>query len=81
MAVVTNNLRVLVEQKQNKIQEQTGKRPTQTDIASAMGIASSTLSAYMMGKRDNISLKSWQSMVDYFGVPGHEIFDLKPNSQ
>jgi hypothetical protein len=81
MAKLVNNIAKLVEAKQDEIQQKTGKRPSQVKIAAYMDIAPSTLSAYITDKRTQIDLKTWQAMVDYFGVPGHEIFDMLPDNE
>lgn len=75
-----NNLRALIEQEQDKIQKTTGKRPTQSDIAGYMGVAPSTLSAYIMGKRNQWDVKTLTSMVEYFGVPSEAIFRVIPDN-
>lgn len=80
MATLINNLRALIEQEQDKIEGRTGKRPTQADIAGYMGVAPSTLSAYILGKRNQWDVKTLKSMVDYFGIPSNEIFRIEPDT-
>ena len=78
MAKFANKLSELIRAKQDEMEKQTGERPSQSDIAFYMDIAPSTLSAYITNKRLQIDVRTWQAMVDYFGVPGHEIFDVLP---
>jgi hypothetical protein len=79
VAKFVNNLAKLIEAKQQEIEQKTGKRPSQAKIAAYMDVAPSTLSAYITDKRTQIDLKSWQAMVDYFGVPGDQIFNMLPD--
>jgi hypothetical protein len=81
MAKWVNNIAKLVQAKQDEIERKTGKRPSQVKIAAYMDVAPSTLSAYITEKRTQIDMKVWQAMVDYFGVPGHEIFDMLPDDE
>jgi hypothetical protein len=79
VAKFTNKLSMLIKAKQDEIEKQTGNRPSQSDIATYMDIAPSTLSAYITNKRFQIDVRTWQAMVDYFGIQGHEIFDVLPD--
>jgi hypothetical protein len=81
VAKFENKLSILVRAKQDEIEKQTGKRPSQSDIAFYMDVAPSTLSAYITNKRFQIDVRTWQAMVDYFGVPGHELFDVLPDDE
>jgi transcriptional regulator with XRE-family HTH domain len=78
VATLINNLRALIEKEQDKLEKRTGKRPTQADIAGYMGVAPSTLSAYIMGKRNQWDLNTLTSMVEYFGIPSEDIFRVIP---
>ena len=79
MARVINNVSTLIKAKQDEIEKQTGKRPSQSDLATYMGVAPSTLSAYVSKKRLQVDFGTWQAMVDYLGVPGDQIFNVVPD--
>ena len=81
MAKFVNRLGYLIRIKQAEIELKTGHRPSQSDIATYMNIAPSTLSAYITKKRMQIDVKSWQAMVDYLGVSGDQIFNVVPDDE
>ena len=73
-----NRLKTLIREKQAEHKRQTGKHLPQNVIAVELGIDPATLSLYMNDKSGSISWDIWQRMIDYFGVQGHEIFDVTP---
>jgi hypothetical protein len=81
MAKVINNVSTLVKAKQDEIEKQTGKRPSQSDLATYIGVAPTTLSAYVSKKRSQVDFGTWQAMVDYFGVSGEKIFNVVPDDK
>ena len=81
MAKIINNLPKLIRAKQDRMEKETGRRPSQSDIATYMGIAPSTLSAYITNKRSQVDFGTWQAMVDYFDVSGDEIFNVLPDDK
>lgn len=77
MAELINRLREFVEAKQDDVERTTGRRPTQAEIAVEMGIAPSTLSQYINGKKEGLTFDVWVKMSEYFGVDGHYIFNVR----
>jgi hypothetical protein len=73
---LVNNLPQLIKTKQEKHRTETGTDMTEVQMAVYMGINPATLSHYKNGKIESINWDVWQKMVKYFGVPGHEIFDV-----
>jgi DNA transposition AAA+ family ATPase len=73
-----NRLKTLIREKQAEYKRQTGKHLPQNVIAVELGIDPATLSLYMNDKSGSITWEIWQSLADYFGVQGHEIFDVTP---
>jgi hypothetical protein len=73
-----NRLKILVREKQAKYKEQHGKNLPQHIIAVELGLDPATLSEYMNSKVGSVSWEMWQRFADYFGVQGHEIFDVTP---
>ena len=76
-----NRLKTLIREKQAEHKKQTGKFLQQHVIAVGMGIDPATLSEYMNDKIGSVNWDLWQRMVNYFGVPGHEIFDMLPDEE
>jgi hypothetical protein len=76
MAKIINNVSALIKAKQDEIEKQTGERPSQTDLATYMRVAPSTLSAYINKKRSQVDFGTWQAMVEFFGVSGEKIFNV-----
>jgi predicted transcriptional regulator len=74
-----NRLKALVREKQAKHKAQHSKNLPQHIIAVELGLDPATLSEYMNDKVGSISWELWQRMVNYFGVQGHEIFDMTPD--
>jgi hypothetical protein len=73
---IVNNLPELIKAQQDKYYNEHNKELTELYIAVAIGINPTTLSHYKTGKVDSVNWDVWQKMVAYFGVPGHEIFDV-----
>ena len=76
-----NKLPKLVEDYQTEHRERTGQEIYQRDIAKMAGIDVSTFSRYVNGHVGSINLDIWQRLSDFFGVEGHEIFDLTPQGE
>jgi hypothetical protein len=76
-----NRLKQLIRQKQAEHKERTGKYLQQHTIAVQIGVDPATLSEYINDKLKYVHLDIWQRMVNYFGVPGHEIFDMLPDDE
>jgi DNA transposition AAA+ family ATPase len=74
-----NRLKALIRQKQTEYKKQTGKYLQQHAIAVEIGVDPATLSEYMNDKLKYVHWDIWQRMVNYFGVQGHEIFDMTPD--
>jgi hypothetical protein len=73
---IVNNLPKLLKAMQEKHQAETNTFLSEVQIAVFMGINPLTLSNYKHGKIESVNWEVWQKMVKYFGVPGHEIFDV-----
>jgi hypothetical protein len=73
-----NKLKRLIRDRQAAYKRQTGKHLSQVSMAVEMGIDPATLSEYMNDKVGSINWEVWEKLSDYFGVPGHEIFDIAP---
>jgi hypothetical protein len=71
-----NNLPKLIKEKQERHQAETNTTLSEVQIAVYMGVNPVTLSHYKNGKIESVRWDVWQKMVRYFGVPGHEIFDV-----
>jgi hypothetical protein len=75
-----NRLKALIREKQAQHKEQTGKKLPQHIIAYELGLDPSSLSEYINNRFASVSWDVWQRMVNYFGVEGHEIFDMTPDN-
>jgi hypothetical protein len=73
---IVNNLPKLLKAMQEKYQAEHNTLLSEVQMAVYMGINPVTLSHYKHGKIESINWEIWQKMVKYFGVPGHEIFDV-----
>ena len=73
-----NRLKTLIREKQAKHREETGRNLPQHIMAVELGLDPATLSEYINNKVASVSWDVWQRMVNYFGVEGHEIFDVTP---
>jgi hypothetical protein len=73
---LVNNLAKLIKEKQEKHQVETNTTLSEVQIAVYMGVSPVTLSHYKNGKIESVRWDVWQKMVRYFGVQGHEIFDV-----
>ena len=49
-----------------RVELETGQRPTQAEVADAVGIAESTLSRFVQGKTGRMDAKILMGLVDYF---------------
>ena len=76
-----NRLKALIQEKQAEHRKRTGKNLPQHMIAVELDIDPSTLSEYINNKVASVNWNVWQRMVNYFGVPGHEIFDMLPDDE
>jgi hypothetical protein len=76
---IVNNLARLLQDKRQKHQAETGVELSEIQMAVYMGINPATLSHYKNGKVESVNWEVWQKMVKYFGVAGHEIFDVLPD--
>ena len=76
-----NRLKALIKEKQAQHKEQTGEKLPQHIIAYELGLDPSSLSEYINNKFASVNWDVWQRMVNYFGVPGHEIFDMLPDDE
>jgi hypothetical protein len=73
---LVNNLPQLLKAKQEKHRAENNTDLTEVQMAVYMGINPATLSHYKNNKIESINWDVWQKMVKYFGVHGHEIFDV-----
>jgi hypothetical protein len=76
-----NRLKALIKEKQAKHRQETGKNLPQHIIAVELGLDPSSLSEYINNKFASVSWDVWQRMVNYFGVPGDEIFNVTPDDE
>jgi hypothetical protein len=73
-----NRLKMLIREKQAKHREETGRNLPQHIMAVELGLDPATFSEYINSKTASVSWEMWQRFADYFGVQGHEIFDVTP---
>jgi DNA-binding XRE family transcriptional regulator len=73
---LVNNLPKLIKAKQDEYKAENNAELTELYIAVGIGINPTTLSHYKNGKIESVNWEIWQKLVKYFGVPGHEIFDV-----
>jgi hypothetical protein len=73
---IVNNLPKLMKAKQDEHKARTNTELAELYIAVGIGINPVTLSHYKNMRVESINWEIWQKMVKYFGVPGHEIFDV-----
>jgi hypothetical protein len=73
---IVNNLPQLIEAAKAKHKAENNSDLSELLIAVGIGINPVTLSHYKNGKLESVNWEIWQKMVKYFGVPGHEIFDV-----
>jgi len=78
---VVNNLSQLIKAKQDEYREKNNAELAELYIAVGIGINPTTFSHYKNGKVESINWEIWQKMAKYFGVPGHEIFDVLPDDE
>jgi plasmid maintenance system antidote protein VapI len=76
-----NRLKALIQAKQAKYREETGRNLPQHIIAVELGLDPSSLSEYINNKFASVSWDVWQRMVNYFGVSGDEIFNVTPDEE
>jgi hypothetical protein len=76
-----NRLKTLIREKQAEYKKRTGKNLQQHVIAVEMGIDPATLSEYMNDKIGSVNWDLWQRIVNYFGIPGYEIFNVMPDDE
>jgi hypothetical protein len=74
-----NRLKALIQEKQAEHKKRTGKNLPQHIIAVELDLDPSSLSEYINNRFASVSWDVWQRMVNYFGVEGHEIFDMTPD--
>ena len=73
---IVNNLPKLIKAKQDEYREKNNAELAELYIAVGIGINPTIFSHYKNQKIESINWEIWQKMVKYFGVPGHEIFDV-----
>jgi DNA-binding XRE family transcriptional regulator len=73
---LVNNLPKLMKLKQEQYKAENNADLTEVHMAIQIGVSPVTLSHYKNGKIESVRWDVWQKMVKYFGVPGHEIFDV-----
>jgi hypothetical protein len=73
---IVNNLPKLIKAKQDEHRANTNTELAELYIAVGIGINPVTFSHYKNQKVESINWEIWQKMAKYFGVPGHEIFDV-----
>jgi hypothetical protein len=73
---IVNNLPKLIKEKQAQHKAENNTDLAELYIAVGIGINPITLSHYKNQKVESVNWEVWQKMVKYFGVPGHEIFDV-----
>jgi hypothetical protein len=73
---IVNNLAKLLQDKRQKHQAEHGTDLSEIQMAVYMGINPATLSHYKNMKVESVNWEIWQKMAKYFGVSGHEIFDV-----
>ena len=73
-----NRLKTLIREKQAKHRKETGRNLPQHVMAVELGLDPATLSEYINNKVASVNWELWQKFADYFGVQGHEIFDVTP---
>jgi hypothetical protein len=76
---IVNNLPKLIKAKQEQHKAENNTDLSELLIAVGIGINPVTLSHYKNQKLESVNWEIWQKMVRYFGVPGHEIFDVLLN--
>jgi hypothetical protein len=76
-----NRLKALIQEKQAEHKKRTGRNLPQHIIAVELDLDPSTLSEYINSKSASVNWDVWQRMVNYFGVEGHEIFDMTPDKE
>lgn len=75
---MVNRLGQFVKNEQERLSKELGRDVTQVEIAVRMEINPTTLSRYINSKPDSINWDIWKKLSDYFGVSGHELFDVLP---
>lgn len=65
-----NNLSLLIEK----------RGVTSADVSRATGISNSALLRLAKGQTASINMDIWKKLSDYFGVNGHELFDILPET-
>jgi DNA-binding XRE family transcriptional regulator len=73
---IVNNLPRLIKLKQEQYRTENNADLTEVHMAINIGVNPATFSHYKNGKVDSINWEIWQKLVKYFGVQGHEIFDV-----
>jgi hypothetical protein len=76
-----NNLAKLIKAKQEQVKAEKNIDISEVQIAVAMGINPATLSHYKNSKVESVNWEVWHKLAAYFGVPGHEIFDVLPDEE
>lgn len=74
---IVNRLPELIKAKQTEYKEKNDKDLSEVEIAVAIGVNPATLSRYKNAKVDSVNWDVWRKLCDYFGVEGHEIFDIQ----
>lgn len=79
--ITVNRLPELIEAKKKEYQDKNGKLLKDMEIALQAGVDPATLSRYKKGKVDSVNWEVWHKLCDYFGVEGHEIFDIQNSNR
>lgn len=80
-AMFLNNLKNLIEDYKAKNRRTDGTPYTQSDIATMANVDPATLSRYVNNQINSVNIEIWQRLADFFGVPGEQIFTVKPGKQ
>jgi hypothetical protein len=78
---IVNNLPRLIEAKKAQYRAEHNAELTEVRIAVESGVNPATFSAYKNTKGESINWDVWQKLAVYFGVAGHEIFDVLPDEE
>jgi transcriptional regulator with XRE-family HTH domain len=76
-----NNLKTLIRDYQSRNKKPDGSLLTQHEIAEMADVDPATLSRYANNQIGSINLEIWQKLVNFFGVEGYEIFNMRPDAE
>jgi hypothetical protein len=76
-----NNMPRLIEIKKEEYRAKHNTELTEVVMAVQAGLNPATFSHYKNSKVDSVNWEVWHKLAAYFGVPGHEIFDVLPDDE